>query len=222
MQYQIKRSKRRTITLEVKSNAEIVIRAPFRVSDSVIDGLVQKRKDWIAEKLNLVKKRNSNKITKKYIEGEHFLFFGKDYELKFIKNQKEKIVFDNDIYIKEKYFSKSKDILLNWYKQEALKYYISRAGELSLKYDFNPKSIKLSNAKKRLGVCNQYNDIRINWRLIVAPKDVIDYVLVHELVHIKIKNHSKNYWSKIALILPDYKEKEAWLKANKHELFFDI
>jgi len=90
------------------------------------------------------------------------LFFGKDYELKFIKNQKEKIVFDNAIYIKEKYFSKSKDILLNWYKQEALKYYISRVGELSLKYDFNPKSIKLSNAKKRLGVCNQYNDIRIN------------------------------------------------------------
>ena len=72
-----------------------------------------------------------------------------------------------------------------------MKYYISRAGELSLKYDFNPKSIKLSNAKKRLGVCNQCNDIRINWRLIVAPKDVIDYVLVHELVHIKIKNHSK-------------------------------
>lgn len=221
MQYIIKRSKRRTIALEINSSGQIIVRSPFRISDSFIDQLVQKKKQWILNKIKLINKRILKKVIKRFEEGECFLFLGKKYKLRINQKQKEKIVLNTEICLKEKDKLKIKENILNWYKKEALMYFSKRIKFLASKYDFKYNNIAISNAKKRLGVCNQYNDIRINWRLILSPIEVIDYVIIHELVHTKIKNHSKNYWNSVNLILPNYKKMEKWLKDNREEVFFN-
>ena len=221
MQYIIKRSKRRTIALEINSSGQIIVRSPFRISDSFIDQLVQKKKQWILNKIKLINKRILKKVIKRFEEGECFLFLGKKYKLRINQKQKEKIVLNTEICSKEKEKLKIKENILNWYKKEALIYFSKRIKFLASKYDFKYNNIAISNAKKRLGVCNQYNDIRINWRLILSPIEVIDYVIIHELVHTKIKNHSRIYWNSVNLILPNYKKMEKWLKENREEVFFN-
>jgi len=85
---------------------------------------------------------------------------------------------------------------------------------MGVKYD----SFRLSNAKKRWGTCSRRADIKINWKLANAGEDILDYVIVHELAHIKEKNHSKRFWAIVAGILPDHKNRRKWLKDHGHKL----
>lgn len=85
-------------------------------------------------------------------------------------------------------------------------------------FGFECGKVWISNAQKRWGTCNFKNDIRINWRLIMAPAEVVDYVILHELVHTKIKNHSKRYWNEVQRLMPEYKKCEKWIKENRFEL----
>ncbi len=80
------------------------------------------------------------------------------------------------------------------------------------------RSIKITSAKKRFGSCSPNGSLNFSWRLMMAPLNIIDYVVVHELVHIEERNHSKNFWNKVRIILPDYKQSEKWLKDNSQLL----
>ncbi len=88
----------------------------------------------------------------------------------------------------------------------------------SNKMDLPYNSFKISNAKKRWGVCCRKSDIRINWRLAKADESILDYVIVHELAHIKEKNHSKRFWALVAQYIPDYKTRRKTLKQFGHVL----
>jgi len=113
MQYIIKRSKRRTIALEINSSGQIIVRSPFRISDSFIDQLVQKKKQWILNKIKLINKRILKKVIKRFEEGECFLFLGEKYKLRINQKQKEKIVLNTEICSKEKDKLKIKENILN-------------------------------------------------------------------------------------------------------------
>lgn len=216
MEYKIVRSKRKTIALQINSNMEVVVKAPFGVSDFYIDELVQKRKKWIIEKVGVVGRRKERMIFKKYEEGEEFLFLGKRYKMEIDDKQKEKVYLEKTLKVKNTL--KVKDLVIKWYKKEALDYFADRVCEMARDFGYKYNKVLISNAKKRWGTCNFRNDIRINWRLIMAPSEVIDYVILHELVHTKIKNHSKKFWMAVKLAMPEYKHQEKWIKDNRFEL----
>ncbi len=221
MEYKVIKSKRRTIALEISSEAKVIVRAPVRVSDFVIKQIIQKRQAWITKKLLEVRKRVSKKVVKRFIEGEVFLFLGKKYELQIVEKQKQKIVFDKAIFLREKELLRAKEVIIKWYKNEALNYFADRVSEMARELGFVSERVFISNARKRWGTCNSKNDLRFNWRLIMAPAEVMDYVILHELVHTKVKNHSKKYWAWVKKIMPDYKKHERWIKENKEEMFWE-
>ena len=100
------------------------------------------------------------------------------------------------------------------YKALALQKITERVNFYSAKTGWQYKSIKITNAKKRWGSCSRNGSINFTWRLILAPLDVIDYVIVHELAHINQKNHSVKFWESVKTVLPDYLERRKWLKDN--------
>ncbi len=121
------------------------------------------------------------------------------------------------LYIAEDYRS----FFENFYKYKASAVISQRIKVISDAHGFKYKKISLTSAGKRWGSCS-YNDcIRINWRLIMAPADIIDYVIIHELSHTVHKNHSKNFWNYVGSIMPDYKIRIKWLKDNGHMLKLD-
>lgn len=108
--------------------------------------------------------------------------------------------------------------MIQWYRKEAynkisayLDYHIRAAG-------FSCDTMRLSNAKKRWGSCSRGNRLRFSWRLIMAPEPVIEYVVLHELAHTKVKNHSPAFWNIVKTLDPHYKEHIRWLKNNAHLL----
>lgn len=111
-----------------------------------------------------------------------------------------------------------KNLLLIYYKIIAKHIFTDRIGYYSKIYNFNVNNIKISNAEKRWGSCSYKNNINLVWRLVMAPIDIIDYVVVHELVHINHKHHKKKFWIEVEKIIPDYRENIKWLKENGYTL----
>jgi hypothetical protein len=103
---------------------------------------------------------------------------------------------------------------IDHYKKQAKQFIPARVGELSSLTGLSYKGIKITSARKRFGSCSLTNKLTFSWRLLLAPEEVLDYVIIHELAHTAEKNHSKRFWSKVRELMPDYRSAHTWLKQN--------
>lgn len=211
----IERTKRKTIALLVNADASLTVRAPFFVTNSQIDTLINKKLSWVKRKIGEVNKR-PKVTTKEYVNGEGFLLLGKSYRLKIGNYQS--IELGDFLYFPRTEVNDIQQELLDWYKQQAIKKFTLRAIWYSKKMGVEYSAIRLSEASKRWGSCGRNNTLSINWRLIMAPLSIIDYVVVHELSHVVEKNHSKKFWNRVRTILPNYEKSRLWLKDNGQTL----
>jgi predicted metal-dependent hydrolase len=206
------RSHRRTLSIEISPEAEIIVRAPMRMPSSIIEQFIRDKQYWIIQKLELVKKKHIHK-QKEFLDGEKFLYLGKEIELRISDEKVSALRIEDGCFIlNQKYQKRAKKVFTVWYRGEAFRVISERVKVYSHQYNIKHSEIKLSNASGRWGSCSPNGNLNFNWRLIMAPMEVIDYVIVHELAHIEIKNHSKRFWIKVESIIPSYKICRRWLK----------
>lgn len=207
------KQKRKTLSLKVDNDWQVIVKVPNYASKKNILDFLEKYKDWILEKQELVSKN-----TQKFEVWEKFLFFWEYFELKF--DEKKKFFFD------EKYFytnfknpEEIKKKFIKFYKKEAKKYIVDKTIEFSKILWLEFKEIKINSAKTRWWSCNSKKNINFSFRLILAPKLSIDYVIIHELAHLKEMNHSRHFWNLVdnycrQIWIWDYKKEQKWLKEN--------
>ena len=211
MNYQLIRSKRKTLGLQINSNAELIVRAPNRLSVKKIEQFIEEKSSWIKEKSNSIKAKDVQKPS--YKEGENFLYLGGLYP--FIPQPSKKLDFNGICFSAEQI---NKDELLKWYKIAFKSIAIPRLDYYADTFSLPYQQVRLKTQKTLWGSCSGTNNINLNYLLIRAPMDIIDYVIVHELAHTKIKNHSKDFWQLVESILPEYKASKSWLKDNGYKL----
>lgn len=211
------RSRRRTIALIIERDGSLTVRAPMRASHATIDSFVQEQTAWILRKRDAVK-RILEIPAKKYVDGETFLFLGSPYDLKLVRPQRPALKFENGFYLSKAAQKRGEQIFTRWYKERLLEIISARADEFAKRYDFSPKQVKITSAKKRWGSCSPNGTLSFTWRLILAPLDVIDYVVVHELAHLRVRNHSRKFWKLVESILPGYKIQRKWLREHGEKL----
>ena len=212
------RSKRKTISLQVSDNAALIVRAPFKVSDEIINRVILRHSDWIEKKKKEMQLRDIKFSKKEFINGEGFLYIGNYYRLRLVENQEIPLNFENGFYLSKDYLIGAKEIFIDWYKMRAYEKISERVKWYAQKRGFKYNRINITNAQKRWGSCSCSNNLNFSWRLIMAPLPVVDYVVVHELVHLDEKNHSKAFWNKVKMLITDYKKHQEWLKKNGHLL----
>ena len=140
---------------------------------------------------------------------------GKKYKISFFESNKNEVrIVGNLIRISCKKKVKMKSIFLSWLKDKSKDYLKRRVSELSESIKINFQSVFVKTYKARWGCCNSNSEIFLNWKLILLPKRIIDYVIIHELTHILVPNHSKKFWFTVAQLDPNYIEKKNWLKEN--------
>jgi predicted metal-dependent hydrolase len=211
---QIIHSKRKTVSLIIQPDGTITVRAPLRMSKAHIGKFVQDHADWI-RKHQAQASAHPPVQEKYYIEGELFLFLGKEYPLIVTSQRKPSLVFSGcDFHLSKFQLSNAKQVFTLWYKAQARRV-ISQGVALHAKHNnFVYQKIRISSARTRWGSCSSNGTLSFTWRLVMAPPEVLDYVVLHELVHTKIKNHSRKFWEKLGEIMPDYKLRVIWLKQN--------
>lgn len=218
--YTIIRSSRRKSMALVIRQGEVIVRIPTKLAVSSAQNFVDKKRDWIKQKLS----EHPIRKEKIYADGESLLFRGKTYELGIHTASTENDIQQVDeriqIHTKKNEISEIavKSQLEKWYRLQASEILRSRFFELAVTHHFTPKSLAIKTYKARWGSCYRSGDIQLNWKLIMAPDMVIDYVILHELCHLKHHNHSKAFWQLVADVCPTYKEHKLWLKQNGDNL----
>jgi len=205
------RSKRRTIALIVETDGSVTVRAPLRTTDRSILKFVEEHAGWVESKQ--AKIREAVPIQpKQYLPGESFLYLGQSYPLEVVRNQKRKLMLEDGFKLSESMQANAKQIFQNWYRQEAGRIIPERVQRFAEDHHFSYKKIRISSARTRWGSCSASGTLSFSWRLIMTPLDVVDYVIIHELVHTIHHNHSKQFWEMVEILLPDYRDRRKRLK----------
>ncbi len=211
------RSRRRTIALEVTHDATLIVRAPLRTPAVHIEEMIREKHAWIQRKLEEMKKRPSASVHE-YKEGELFLFLGRSYPLHIAENEDGTIERMDRLNVSSSLVPEIRQRLRRWYMDEAAKEIRARCMWFSMTTGHVPASIRITDARQRWGSCTHKGGLNFSWRLIQAPPEIVDYVVVHELVHIGQPDHSKKFWNKVREILPDYERRRGWLRENERLL----
>ncbi len=211
------RSKRRTIALIIERDGTLTVRAPLRMPRAAIDAFIQQKQGWILrtrEKLKMIVPTP----LRQYVDGEKFLFLGSSFDLKLVGPQQPVLQFENGFTLSQNTRHHGEQYFVKWYKQQADEVISKRVSEYAQRYQFTPKQVKISSARTRWGSCSPDGTLNFTWRLVMAPLAVIDYVVIHELAHLRVKNHSSKFWEVVQALDPQYKEKRKWLRENGREL----
>jgi predicted metal-dependent hydrolase len=205
------RSRRRTIALEITSRATLVVRAPRRASAADIEEIILQKSSWILRKIGEINRRPFSPCHE-YAEGELFLYLGRSYPLQFVENGSLTIERGDRLYVSRTLMPDIRNELKRWYMKEAIREIPARCMWFSLKTGHVPATIRITDARQRWGSCTHKGGLNFSWRLIQAPPEMVDYVVVHELVHISQPDHSKKFWDKVRKIMPDYELRRHWLQ----------
>ena len=206
---EIIRTRRKSISLIIKNNGEFIVRAPIKATDKRIRDFINLKSKWIISK----RKEQLNNVVKPitFSDLEQIMLLDKPYNLVYSDVVLPKLGSEYIILPKEK--SKEKLILL--LKKIAKKHIQERVRLISELFGFKYNKISITSAKSCWGSCSSNNNLHFTYRLIMCPEDLIDYIVLHELCHTKIKNHSKLFWALVEQCNPYYKTHEKWLKVNR-------
>lgn len=225
----IKKSNIKNISIKVKYPGIVTVTSPSGISNSYINDLLKSKISWISDKLHEFDEINFNTKKLELIDGDNIYYLGNLYTLRI---NDDKFLSKNSIYLKEREFivDISSHISISNRRNtiyELLKEWFITSGNEKIKERLNiyskilniyPENIKVKEQKTTWGNCSSLGNIYINWRIFLAPIDIIDYILVHELCHLKHMNHSKEFWNLVESVIPDYKNKREYLKNNSNKL----
>lgn len=213
--YQLERRIRRTVGLKITQDG-LIVHAPKRIAQYQLETILQQKSNWILKKLKSLQQQQLPPL--QWQDGEQLLLLGNQVTLAIKHDVPSRAsvshspgVLALDLPTAEKAAVSRK--VLQWYKKQALVDFARRLEIFSAKLGVPTPKLLISSARTRWGSCNSKREVRLNWRLLQAPPHLINYVICHELAHLKEMNHSARFWAVVASIYPDYKSAEKELKA---------
>ena len=203
----------------------IKVRVPKGLSDSRVRDLIVKKSPWIKRKLKEAELTAPTK-PKEFVSGETFSYLGKNYRLKVLSGDtpslklrggylEAKISISGSSETQEE---EVKSLLMDWYRRHAQQRLEEKTDRYAKALQVEPNSVSVKDYKSRWGSCSTKGDISYNWRIVIAPHRIVDYVVVHELCHLLEHNHSAIYWRHVERVISDFQKCREWLKQNSERL----
>ncbi len=217
LDYKILYSKRKTIELRFENANTLLIKAPKNTNPQSIANILSRKADWISKtRLKLSQRWPVPKMA----ADEQILLLGewRELEINPVGHKKISLSESGKIVISKDLAMQGAQVLIPFYRQ-ITHYWVHHFADLySSKWQLTYKSIRINSAKTRWGSCGANNTLNFSWRLAMTPLLSIEYVVAHELAHIKHHNHSKAFWQFLEQMMPHYKQGQTWLKENGNKL----
>lgn len=218
IEFQVTYRNRKTIEIGVEPPHNVSVVAPNGIDDDELIEHVKSKAKWIVQKLYEFREIQSRHIDREYINGEAFLYLGRNYTLHIVDDSSLKKpvtkLFQGKfiIHTPTRNQLKLKNAMEDWYRQKTLEKVVERVAYYQKYFEVKPSVVKVKEQKKRWASCTSKRDLLFNWRCVMAPSWVFDYIVVHEMAHMLIMDHSKDFWSIVERIMPDYDKRREWLK----------
>lgn len=221
--YEVHRKKVKNINLRIKPNMEIYISAPMNLHSDYIENFIRSKEKWIKQVLQKIEEAKQNQLPSQYLSGEKHKYLGKEYELEVKQGNSNRVsikegkiiltvisnIFENS--------DEKKKVMEKWYFENAQKVFVNTIQKWLEILDESIEKLSIKPMKSRWGSCNYVKRyINLNTELIKRTQFEIEYVILHELTHLKYPNHGKGFYRYIENYMPNYKMAEKMLNAKHY------
>ncbi|WP_251550413.1 M48 family metallopeptidase [Neobacillus muris] len=224
IRFEIKYKNRKSIAILIDGYGHVEVLAPKGIIDESVHQVLEENWGPILQKIKEKQDRLLGPEKKAYKYGESFLYLGKAYPIEIFEDHhimQEHVLFKEEklhIYVKQHDTEKIRQALKRFYYQQCKALVEKSMASCQSHFKTKPRSIRISDSKTTWGTCDSKRELTFNWRLAMAPREVIDYVVVHEMCHMIHLNHDRSFWRLVGKIMPDYKEKENWLALSSWKM----
>ncbi|WP_111642693.1 M48 family metallopeptidase [Marinimicrobium alkaliphilum] len=216
--------RRRTIGLEV-NKGQVIVRAPRAIPQANVLALLQARVPWVLDKLARQRKRLAEIPERRYHAGESLPFCGESLSLVIERATRAnieragtalRVVLSTRSRLNDT--EQARRLVEQWYRTEALNLLAAKSHALAERMGLRVANVKVRATRSKWGHCTHRGELQYNWHILLAPASVIDYLVAHEVCHLRHPNHSKAYWQCVASVCPNYRAERDWLKTQGHTL----
>jgi predicted metal-dependent hydrolase len=220
----LKRSpRRRTVAISIHPEQGLVVYSPARLSLKWLEEVLQEKAGWILSKTQEVEDARALISTPRWEAGESLPYQGGSLPLRIshdptptgVRLEDEALILNLPFEFPEFVTPERVRLeLVGWYREQARRVLNNRVAHFQGHTGLRARVVRIKDQKRRWGSCSAEGALNFNWRLILAPPDILDYVVVHEVCHLRMLNHSAEFWRLVGSVLPDYRERRAWLRHN--------
>ena len=228
LEYTLKRSDRKTMGISIERDGAVMVKIPHQAGLNDIEKFISEKKVWIYQKLAKKKVLNRERPKKEFVNGQGFLYLGKSYRLRFVDDagtgsgRSSKAaplrLWHGYFELAESEKAGVREHFIAWYKKQIKRRLKERIPRYDKRSGVTVKDIRILDLGHRWASCGRNGIINFNWRTIMAPIWVFDYILVHEMVHLVERAHSDRFWSLVSRVIPNYEEYARWLNENGADL----
>jgi len=211
---------RRTIQITLTPEGNIQLKTPYTLTKAEAEQILANKADWIQRQRHRLHNLSTNPVNGKIAPDVPLLYLGQCYRLKIAESLQDQVFIDGDYLVvyyrptQRPGLAAAQALLLKWYVEQATAALLSRTNYWAKQIGVSPARITIRDQKTRWGSCSSRGSINYSWRLIMAPSLVLDYLVIHELCHMKVANHSREFWKLVGCFITDYTSQRHWLKEN--------
>jgi len=223
--FTVRRSERRkTIGITVDRDGSLILRAPVECPSAQLERIAKEKLLWTYTKLAEKKLLFRPARPKKFIDGEGFYYLGESYRLLLVDPQAIKSktlplkLQDDWFMLRRDERPRAEQHFVDWYTRQAREWFRKRVTRFAARVDVQPQGIDVRRLGFRWGSCSPQGRLNFHWRTILLPPEMIDYIIVHELVHLREPRHSAEFWRRVERVIPDYIQRKHWLSENGGKL----
>ena len=222
--FEVRRSVRRTtLGLTVDRSGELVVHCPESASDDMVTRWTSSKLLWVHGKLALKEKFAPKLRGPEFVTGESFCYLGRRYQLRVDRTQKDPLRFDGKQFLLRPDARPPSEHFRDWYTRTGTPWIIERVAFLAARTGQRPSRVEVRDLGFRWGSCGKHGILFFNWKTLQLPVRLVDYVIVHELTHLKQRHHTKAFWAAIESAMPDWRERQEELQRRAQEfLLFGV
>ncbi|WP_019413625.1 M48 family metallopeptidase [Paenisporosarcina sp. TG20] len=224
IQFEINYKKRTSVGILIDAYGNVEVQAPKGTSEEKAIQFIERNWDQIQQKSKEMQERMLGPKERVYHHGETFLYLGKTYPIQISQDttiKKDYVVFEEGILcivVKQLEDEKIKQALKRFYYQRCKSLIEKSIKKYQSDFKVKPRSIRITDSKANWGTCDSQMQLTFNWRLAMAPLEVIDYVVIHEMCHMVHLNHDRSFWRLVGKMSPNFKEQERWLALSSWKM----
>ena len=215
IEFRLKKSPRKTTSIYIERDGTVSVLAPEPYDMEKIEQILEAKRSWIYRNLAEWEDLNRTRVEREFVNGEGFPYLGSTYRLQIVDDTRHDLLLKNGLFIlKRSALSKARDKFVAFYKEKGKARLPRYVEQYARKMGLQPTGIRVQELKNRWASCSANGTLNFHWRCMMAPLTAIEYIVVHELAHLKHPDHSLEFWHTIEKVLPDYAQAKSWLRLH--------
>ncbi len=217
-------SRRRTVSLEVRE-ARVRVRAPLGTSRRLLEQLVKERASWVSDKLARQRLRLASRPCYRFTTGEILPLLGGELKLEVSDAAVNTVVHRGDglevglsARSQRDREQRVAELVVDWYRQYALQILTAKTQQLCQRLALHCREVRVRSTRSKWGHCTGDGRIQYNWQIVLAPEGALDYLVAHEVCHLRHPHHGPAFWQQVATVCPRYQHWRQWLRQEGHRL----